>query len=84
MGRLAYAPESVVKHDFADGFAGFARRFFRYGRGNRLLARRYPINLHPKPFRPARATPFNRIAAFAQFCAMVFGYWAEHLSGLVR
>jgi GT2 family glycosyltransferase len=84
VGRLAYAPKSVVKHDFSDGFAGFVRRFFRYGRGNRLVAHRYRINLHPKPFRPARLTHFNRVAAIAQFCAMVLGYWTEHLLGLMK
>jgi GT2 family glycosyltransferase len=80
IGRLAYAPGSVVRHDFSDGFAGFARRFFRYGRGNRHLARLYPISLHPRPFLPARRTPFNCAAAFAQFGIMTLGYWAEHLS----
>lgn len=81
VGRLSYAFGSRVLHDFSDGPVGFARRFYRYGRGNRQLAGRLSINLCPRPFRPAKRTCFNYVAAAMQFSAMFLGYWAEERSG---
>ena len=37
IGNIEYEPNSVILHDFSDGFLGFCRRFSRYGRGNRQL-----------------------------------------------
>ena len=75
IGKLSYAPASMILHDFSDGYAGFVRRFIRYGRGNRKLARDYRINLRPKPFIPASKRPFNWCAAVAQFLCLSWGYW---------
>lgn len=76
IGVLSYAPASVVRHDFSDGYAGFVKRFIRYGRGNRKLAGDYRINLRPRPFIPASPKPFNWCAAVAQFLCLSWGYWA--------
>lgn len=75
IGTLAYAPRSVVCHDFGDGYVGFLRRFVRYGRGNRRLARRYGINLRPRPFAPTQRRIYNWLAALAQFTCLAWGYW---------
>lgn len=75
IGKLSYAPASVIRHDFSDGYVGFVRRFVRYGRGNRKLARDYRINLRPKPFIPVSRKPFNWCAAVAQFVCLSWGYW---------
>jgi GT2 family glycosyltransferase len=75
VGFLSYAPASVVRHDFSDGYGGFVRRFVRYGRGNRKLARDYGISLQPRPFIPARQRTFNWFAAVAQFLCLFWGYW---------
>lgn len=81
VGRLCYAFESAVRHDFSDGLVGFARRFYRYGRGNCQLARRLATDLSPRPFRPAKRTCFNYVAAWIQFGAMFLGYRAEGKRG---
>lgn len=75
VGLLSYAPTSVVRHDFGDGYGGFVRRFVRYGRGNRKLARDYRIDLRPKLFIPTRRNAFNWCAALAQFLCLSWGYW---------
>jgi glycosyltransferase involved in cell wall biosynthesis len=74
IGLLAYAPASVVRHDFSDGYIGFVRRFIRYGRGNRRVARGYGISLRPKPFAPARPCVYNWLVAVAQFACLAWGY----------
>jgi glycosyltransferase involved in cell wall biosynthesis len=74
VGTLSFARESTVLHDFGGGLVGFWRRFIRYGRGNRLLAQHYRVNMRPRPFPPASDTPFNRLAATAQYWAMLWGY----------
>lgn len=79
IGLLSYAPASVVRHDFSDGYSGFVRRFVRYGRGNRKLARDYHINLRPRPFVPARQGVFNWFAALGQFLCLSWGYWTAPL-----
>jgi len=75
IGALSYAPSSIVRHDFKDGYEGFLRRFVRYGRGNRRLAVRYQIDLRPRVFRPTERNAYNRIAALIQFLCLSWGYW---------
>jgi glycosyltransferase involved in cell wall biosynthesis len=84
IGFLSYAPGSVVRHDFNDGYSGFIRRFVRYGRGNRKLARDYQINLRPKPFIPVRQSIFNWCAAIAQFLCLSWGYWTAPRNDVSR
>jgi GT2 family glycosyltransferase len=75
VGSLSYAPCSIVRHDFTDGYRGFVRRFVRYGRGNRLLATRYQIDLRPRVFRPTVRSGYNWFAALIQFLCLSWGYW---------
>jgi glycosyltransferase involved in cell wall biosynthesis len=81
IGSLSYAPASVVRHDFSDGFGGFLRRFVRYGAGNRRLAEEYGIDLRPRPFVPNVRSAFNCMAAGLQFFALSWGYHAPRLRG---
>jgi glycosyltransferase involved in cell wall biosynthesis len=80
-GSLSYAPASVVEHDFGDGARGFIRRFVRYGWGNQRLARRYRIDLRPRPIVPAHRSLFNWGAAMAQFLCLSWGYWTAARDG---
>ena len=75
LGRLSFAVESVVYHDFEPSISDFIRRFVRYGRGNRLVQRIHGLDLLPQPFRPNVDSLRHRIAARAQFCSMLWGYF---------
>ena len=79
-GKLAYALESCVIHDFGDGFFGFIKRFVRYGIGNRILAEKYGIDLSPHRFVPNQNSVANRILSFVQHRALSWGYNSRHLN----
>jgi glycosyltransferase involved in cell wall biosynthesis len=49
-GSIAWAPDAVAAHEFPDDLADFDRRFHRYGRGLRLLARKLDVDLAPFHF----------------------------------
>lgn len=36
-GRLSYSLDSIIYHDYGDGLSPFFHRFYRYGKGVRLL-----------------------------------------------
>lgn len=74
VGRLDFARESVVLHDFSDGLTGFWKRFARYGRGNRMVEERHGSSGEPRPFAPKAPSPANWIAAYVQYQAMRWGY----------
>jgi len=77
IGSIAYQWNSVVLHNFDDGIKGFVERFNRYGKGNKQLAKKYMLNLSPRPFLPKVKTTYNIFLAFMQFLSMSKGY---HLS----
>ena len=81
--RIDYALDSVVHHDMSDGFLGFVERFYRYGKGNRLLEDKYDNPQGEvrreafKPFqRPAPSfdASFNRLMAFVRYLCELWGY----------
>ncbi len=74
IGDIAYQWNSCVEHSFDDGLRGFVARFVRYGRGNRQLAEKYHLQLHPRPFVPELFSLSNAFLAWAQFLAMTWGY----------
>ena len=74
LGPLSFAPSAQVIHAFEPNLGSFIRRFVRYGRGNRLLAARYNVDLTPHPFIPHSATLLNRLLAIVQFLSMWWGY----------
>ncbi|MDI1355111.1 MAG: glycosyltransferase [bacterium] len=77
IGDLSYCFESIVLHDFSDGWAGFRKRFIRYGRGNRIVARIWEADLTPRLFRANKKTLFNVVAAKLQFLFLAIGYFQE-------
>ena len=77
VGSLQYAEEAVVVHDFEECLIDFARRFYRYGRGNRMLSARYGIDLRPRPFAPNQPSLVNRFLAALQWLALRQGYYAK-------
>jgi glycosyltransferase involved in cell wall biosynthesis len=77
IGELSYCFDSIVLHDFSDGWSGFRKRFVRYGRGNRVVARIWKADLRPRPFRANEKTIFNAVAAKLQFVFLAIGYFQE-------
>jgi GT2 family glycosyltransferase len=75
IGELGYAPGSVVLHEVGGGYAAFASRFQRYGRGNGLLECRHPGYVgRPNSFCPRDPRPAFRALARLQFTHMARGY----------
>ncbi|MFI5298334.1 MAG: glycosyltransferase [Polyangiales bacterium] len=74
VGELSFAPDAVVLHEFGTSIHSFARRFVRYGIGNRLIADRYDVDMTPRPFRPAVTSVANWTLAAVQVAAMRWGY----------
>jgi len=83
IGNLSFAPESVVCHNFDDGFVGFVERFRRYGRGNRLLSQIHSVNTMPRfrdafrVFLPRKKTLINFLLAYTQYLSLWWGYHFE-------
>ena len=74
IGNLGFAARSVVFHEFGDGFVGFMNRFRRYGKGNRLLAQMYALNIKPRRFKPRKGSLGNSILAYVQYLSMLWGW----------
>lgn len=77
IGDLSLAVKSIVFHDFDDGFIGFMRRFRRYGKGNRLLAEMYSLNIRPRRFKPRKRSFGNSILAYIQYVSMLWGWYFD-------
>lgn len=75
VGQLSYAPAAQILHTFEPHLRPFARRFIRYGRGNRLLAARYQSDLAPRPIVPQLSSPLNRLLSHVQFLSLWWGYY---------
>jgi glycosyltransferase involved in cell wall biosynthesis len=73
-GDLSYAPDAHMLHDFEPSLAAFLRRFVRYGRGNKILARKHRRSHRPRPFIPAVHNTVQFAAAGLQYAAMLAGY----------
>ncbi len=77
IGNLGFAAKSVVFHEFGDGFVGFMKRFRRYGKGNRLLADMYALNIRPRRFKPQRSSFGNLVLAYIQHLSMLWGWYFD-------
>ena len=77
IGNLSFAFDSVVYHDFNDGLKGFIRRFRRYGKGNRLLAQMYGLDIRPNRFKPQKGSFINSILAYLQYTSMLIGWYVD-------
>ena len=78
VGELSFAPSSTVFHDFNDGLIGFVRRFIRYGSGNQQLAKRYNLDIKPRPFKPANRNLTNSMLAYLQYLSMLYGWHSNN------
>jgi glycosyltransferase involved in cell wall biosynthesis len=78
IGELSFAPNSIVFHDFNDGLVGFVKRFMRYGSGNQQLAKRYNLDIKPRPFKPANRNLTNSMLAYLQYLSMLYGWHSNN------
>jgi len=74
LGKISFALESNVLHDFSGGVFGFLKRFVRYGYGNRLIEELWEMDLRPKMFQPNERSFINITLAKLQFVALYLGY----------
>ena len=74
IGKLSFAFDAIVNHNFDDGLKGFWDRFIRYGKGNRIVEEIYKSDLSPKLFRPNKRTIVNEILAKVQWLGLKIGY----------
>lgn len=84
IGAFRYAPAAKVLHDFEPSVRKLLSRFFRYGRGNRQLARRHARERRvfaPRPFLPRRLSVWNVALSGCAFAALAAGWHAESLRG---
>jgi len=77
IGDLSFAAKSVVFHNFDDGLVGFMKRFRRYGKGNRLLADMYALDMKPRVFKPLEKSFGNSILAYLQYLSLLWGYYFD-------
>ena len=77
IGNLGLAASSVVYHDFNDGIVGFMKRFKRYGKGNRILAGIYSLNMKPRGIKARKECLGNSILAYLQYMSLLWGYYVR-------
>jgi hypothetical protein len=65
---------SRVFHNFDDGLDGFKERFFRYGVGNRKIAKSYGLDLTPQRFKPKVDNKLKSFYAEIQYEYLTLGY----------
>ncbi len=77
---MAFVDAAMVKHDYHDGFSGFIRRFYAYGKGNRLIRTMYKLPLFPLPFLPKdKSNWVNFGLAGVQWLCLFTGYLVMHV-----
>lgn len=74
IGKLSFAFESIVYHNFNGGLRGFIERFKRYGKGNRIISELYSIDLKPRKFKPNNPSLLNYFLAYLQYICLLKGY----------
>ena len=78
IGSLRWCGTASVAHAFEPSLRAFVRRFVRYGRGNRLLARAHgPRFFAPRPFPPLAPSAANHILASLAFVCLLAGWTLE-------
>ena len=75
IGRMEYALDSVIMHDFDDGVKGFYKRFKRYGKGNRILQEIYQMSFFPRCRPKENKVIINHFYSFLQLFSMMVGYF---------
>lgn len=74
VGRLSFAFESIVFHQFENNWEDFRRRFYIYGKGNKQLEEFYHISKRPKPIVVSKKSVFNYFASKVHYRYLLKGY----------
>lgn len=81
VGSLRWNVDASVAHDFEESLLSFAKRFVRYGRGNRTLLSRvdpsFAERLRPRPFWARSARPSDQLLAWLAFGCLAAGWYFE-------
>lgn len=83
VGKLGWAPDAVVAHEWEASVAAFIRRFHRYGRGNKMLAQARPRLapfMRPMPFLPEKRGVANVLLAQAAWLSLASGWVRQHVA----
>lgn len=74
LGKLAYAIESVIYHDYSDGLKGFIKRHYRYGKSFKALELKYNLDFSPQYYPPAEDNLFYAAMTKLQYFMNRLGY----------
>lgn len=74
IGKLSYVCTSLVLYNSENNILGFIRRFYRAGKGYKMISNKYMIYLYPTIFRPEVLTIGNLFLAALQYLATLIGY----------
>lgn len=78
IGKLTYVPDSVIIHDYGK-LLSFIRRFFRYGRANTMLEKKYSVNFAPRKAKLNTISFFNKLLVNIQYVVTYSGYYIERM-----
>lgn len=76
IGQLKYIPNAIIIHDFG-GLLTFFKRFFRYGRANAMLEKKYLTSFLPKKQKVNKPRIIFYFLAKLQYVATTSGYLFE-------
>jgi glycosyltransferase involved in cell wall biosynthesis len=77
IGNIAAVPESLVLHDFGNGFKDFYKRFINYGKGNRELESITKINMKARFQKPKQSTFLDYFMKFLLYAFISIGYYIK-------
>ena len=76
-GKLSFALDSIVLHNFDNGWWGFIKRFIRYGKGERIIEEEWKVNRKPNLIHLKRKTLFDFKITILWFLCERVGYYLE-------
>jgi glycosyltransferase involved in cell wall biosynthesis len=79
IGKLDYAHESLVLHDFKASLKDFVIRFFRYGRGEKIIEKVCHVNRKPKMNTLKGSNLINSLLLILMFLIERTGYYYEEV-----
>jgi glycosyltransferase involved in cell wall biosynthesis len=78
VGRLKYVPNAILVHDYG-GISAFVDRFFRYGRANAMLEKKYSVSFKPQKSIVNEPNIINNIVVLLQYLITLYGYKLEKM-----
>lgn len=76
VGSLRYVSNATILHDYG-GLVAFCQRFFRYGRANAMLEKKYSVSFYPRRQSINNPSLINRTLTFVQYLVTLIGYHFE-------